>query len=202
MLPEMPWEKNHPPLMDAQLAANLPKYPFDPDGSTKASQQRRWEHKIVGTILKHFGLVAEATEMAKMVREKTGLACLTFDVFYHHYPSFPLWLAARKIPYVHETTMSDFIKGFTKTKMYRAFTDCESEIPDWRDEDRSGLVFEWLHVWPLAIIHNCYRGLKDQETVVFHHFPVTEQLVSVQSFSSFLNALAWTPASSPRVVGA
>lgn len=175
-------------------ADHLPKYPFDPEADTKAAQQRRWEHRVVGTMLKHYGLLRQASSMAAEIRERTGQGRLTFEIFRQFHPSFPTWLTAEKVPYVHQITMSDFIKGFKKTKLFKAYVDSETNSPEWVYEGgHHGLVFEWLHVCPMMILHNNYRSMRESETVIFHPIKLHDQLMAIQSFTSFLDTLPWSP---------
>lgn len=190
-----------PPLFDDIMAEMIPKYPFDPDGETKAAKQRRWEHRVVGLILSHYNLLRHAPEMTALTKDQLGHARLTFEAFRYFQPSFPIWLSAMKVPNVHKTTLEEFARGFTKTDLYDKFSLAEADTPEVFHGGRTGLVFEWLKVFPVAIIHNHYHAISRQELVLFYHFPKLDQLMAIQSLGSFLDALPWTPNDNPPRLG-
>jgi hypothetical protein len=184
------WGLPGEPLLGKAIAEQLPKF-FDADGATKAAQQRRWEHRIVGELLKFYGLVRHAPMLVADAKAQTGHGRLTLEAFHQFQPGFPFWLTAEKLPNVYKTTMTDFARNFLKTRMYDAFVEAEVNKP--RRYLVSGLVFEWLHVWQTAIIHNCFREMKTEGLVIYYNIPRTGQYMAVQSFSSFLESLPWSP---------
>jgi hypothetical protein len=170
----------------------LPKYPFDPEYATRAAQQRRWEHRVVCRILKHYGLIDDASEMMTMARDQTGMARLTLEAFHIIHPTFPLWLAAEKIPYVHKTTISELLTSLPDSKVYDGFSTAEIYRP--AAFAHSGLVFEWLHSpWAMAIIHDENRRIRKRALAI--EFMVNGHLLVLQSFASFLESLVWSPTS-------
>jgi hypothetical protein len=186
--PEAPWDG---PMLLGN--ANDLAYPFDPDIETAAAKQRRWEHAVVRRLLTRFNLLAEAPAMKSIAREQLGIGRLTFEAFVQVHPDFPLWLTAVKIPNVHKLSYSDWDKDWKKNPVYKNYVEAEANVPD-RFADYSGLVFEWLHHWPVAIIHNRYEPLVTPGTV--WHIKVkavTDQLLAIQSFDTWLAALKWRP---------
>jgi hypothetical protein len=162
----------------------------------KASQQRRWEHRVVGQLLTHYGLKQQAAALAQTAAGRSGVRGLTFAVFKEAYPTFPMWLACHKVPYVHELTVAKIVQRFTREPLWQTFEKAEADAPVAHQEGRFGLVFEWLKVWPTAILHNDYHALQRGGEWAFHfNWAGTDppQRFAVQSFASFLDSLPWTP---------
>lgn len=173
------------PFDDAFANLEPPRF----EAQSKAAQQERWEHRVVGKMLTHFS----ATQFAGALTEASGGPKWRFEGFKRVFPSFPIWLAMRKIPWAAETTVSDFAKNFTKTRIFKAFEEVEVDAPAAFRGGRFGLVFEWLHTWPTAIIHNFYHSLNATGTIIQHYSGKEKERFAVQSFESFLQSLPWLP---------
>lgn len=181
-------------LFDEDFEQSAEKIKFKAE-SPKVKQQR-WENKVVQRILTRFAIPAAAkSKILSFNTEKTGF--LSFASFHTLYPSFPVWLACQKIPYVHEDlTPERMVNRWTLTKTFQAFVDAEANSPlQYQNGQGLGLVFEWLHVFPVAIISNHYHESEDSETVFKHIIRTVKpyQHMAIQSFDSFLASLGWTP---------
>lgn len=156
----------------------------------------RWEHKIVGLILKKFGLEAAGSKIAAASRSRAGQPGLKFVDFKAFFPDFPVWFHCQKIPYVHTTTVADLFRAFEKTKLFRAFVNAESLAPPEYQAGRLVLAFEWLHVLPVAVFHNYYADSSTyDESVLLRNWTLTHppQRFALQSLSGFLDSLHWVP---------
>lgn len=179
------------------------KHPFDdliaaaanamPKADRTVTVNQRWEHKVIQTILSHYGLQSEAAAMARQVKEATGQSRLTFEVFKQTHPSFPTWLVCRKIPWTGDYKAEYMGEKFKESNVYREFMKAESEAPSQYWEGRLGLVFEWLHNGNMCIISNNYRQMNSEGWAFFYSFPKLDQLFAVQPFSAFLDSTAWSP---------
>lgn len=169
---------------------------FD-SSSSAVVQQQRWEHKVMSLVCSHFGLSDHASSMAKRCREMTGYRRLAFRYFLEGFPSFPTWLCCRKVPQLHKTSVGDLVNRWTTTPLFKAFVDAEaeSEAASEAEWPHVALVFEWLHVWPVCVMHNNYRASELSETVVYRPLRHTSppQILAVQSFQSFLSSISWSP---------
>src|SRR4051812_34526474 len=82
----------------------------------------RWEHKVVYKLLKYYGMESIASEMAGLVRDRTGgVKRLTFAMFKEYQPKFPMWLVCRRVPYIHAQEPQDYFRKFAKTRLYKSF---------------------------------------------------------------------------------
>lgn len=178
--------------LDESLEALIPPVFAAPDKEVTVTD--RWEHRVVKKLLQYFGRTEHAASMTREAKARTGVAGLTFAAFKQRFPTFPMWLTCRKIPFVHEMTFQEAAK-FKKCRVFKAFEKAESEAPEPYQEGRFGLVFEWLHVWPMAIIHNDYQTPRLEALSLTYPFPHTDppQLFALQSFDTYLASLLWSP---------
>ena len=177
------------PFDDALGEAPLPKVDME------ASKQERWEHKVVGLILDHFGLRRFAPDLAARARGETGRRRLAFHHFKQQFSSFPLWLACRKLPDVRTLTTRTFTREWEGSLLHKTFVLAEADSPPAYWEGRLGLVFEWLHNWPVAILHNDFRPGESAGWSFVWQVPNTDpmQVMAVQPFDAFLDSLRWRP---------
>lgn len=179
---------------DVAIRDHVGNVQFDVEAKTRAGQLRRWEHKVVGQLLRYYHLENLAPAMSNLSRERTGIRRLTMEAFRLEQPSFPLWLTAQFVPHVHKVTIQHVVKDLTKTNLFRAFAASEETVPDTYRSLQVGLVFPWLKVWPMAIIHDCGHRLMSPGAAIFVRFAGNEdQLLAIQSFDSFLASLPWLP---------
>lgn len=199
----LPDDGFHKPLFDAFLQPTgdaedkIPSYPLDESGA--AAKQRRWEHRVVGRLLKQFGLLSLSPTMCDMARERCGLRRLTVEAFLHFAPDFPVWLVARKLDNLHRMPLETFSrKGFLKSKIYKAYRLAEEDSADVHLAEGKGgrlaLVFEWLHFEPALVVHNYYHAVEGGECVFRVDAPNGERL-ALQPLDVFLSSLPWSPAS-------
>lgn len=163
--------------------------------SREEEKSFKWEHKVVGLVLQHFGLAGHGASLSATAKARVGRYRLTFEIFKEAFPSFPMWLSPRKIPFANKVTIQHLAKDFRKTKLFKAFLREEAAAPEPFQSGRFGVVFEWLNTWPVAIIHNDFRALRGRGDAWFHNWPDCDppQHFAVQSFSSFLVSLPWVP---------
>jgi len=175
---------NSPPSQPATPKASKPK------PSRECTKQQRWEHRVVTKILEHCGLSDQAWPLARVAYERTGLWWLSFAILDAVYP-IPAWLVCRKVPWVHRISIADLQRRFTKTRLFRAFANAEADASAAYRDGRVGLVFEWVGVWPMAVIHNCASAIPTDEPAIVRSWPNVEppQVVAIQSFDSFLRTL-------------
>lgn len=160
---------------------------------SKLTQQRRWEHRIVAKTLEHFGRPQLAKPIMDEMERSHDYRALSFAGLKSMISAFPAWLVCRKVPRVHQLTVEDCVKKFPKTNLFKAFEEAESIVPDRHQGMPYGLVFEWLHVWPTAIIHNFYHATQNGGTTILHYSAKTKERVAVQSFDAFLDSLPGFP---------
>lgn len=169
--------------------------PLEMDAGFEASKNQRWEHRVCKVLLEHYGLQTYARSIMEVSRAGRGVRALTFEAFKASFPSFPLWLVCRKIPWVHKTEFADLVRKFTKSRPFKAYQRFEGDAPEAYRAGRLGVVFEWVRVWPMCVLTNYYHGTTAGETAVFYEAKATNprELFVLQSFRSFLNNLPWAP---------
>lgn len=172
------------------------KAQFHSKEQTDRTAQDRWEHKIVGNILAKFNLQSSGKQIMQIgAKREPKLHSLRFYAFKQLYPSFPVWLVCRKIPYVYrDLTPERMVKSWTKLKVFEAFEQAETEAPpEYQTGSSFGIVFEWLGVFPVAIMSNAYYESEFSETVFKRTLRNVQpyQHMAIQSFDNFLGSLRW-----------
>jgi hypothetical protein len=122
----------------------------------RAAARVAYEERIVKKILVRGGLDGEIGKLCMRAKEKTGKARLTFEWFYEEYPSFPVYLSMRKVPFVYQVTPKDLFNKFCSTPMFKIWEEFRDEAPV-RDRPVA-LVFDWPAVkGTQMVIHNWER---------------------------------------------
>jgi hypothetical protein len=159
-------------------------------------RQVRWEARVVRHLLEFYGLEGKAADLMRECEERTGEPRLQFCWFLKYYPTFPVRLVPLKIDYLHEMTFADLFGRFTATRLYKAFEAAVEIVAD--DSVPYGLVFEWLHVDGMMIIHN-HQGRRRRHscTRIIRRVGAGKdcpgQVVMVEGFRPFLQSLPWKP---------
>lgn len=151
------------------------------------------EEKVVKSILRKFGLTQRLETIKSRAREETGHAKISLDWFQLAYPSFPLWLGAKTIPWVRDL-WGDLRDRFTRTKLYEGWQSV-AELQPPGDDRAVGLVFTWP-AFGECILHSHFRG----GDLGFEKVPGLRIVVSMKSletpltvepFAQFLEYLEW-----------
>lgn len=118
----------------------------------KVMTRDAYEERVVKKILAKAGLESIARELALQAKDLTGKARVSVAGFRAMYPSFPIWLEARKIGNMHEVTFKELFGKFTSTRVYKTWSELRDQAP----EDKPfGLIFDWPSVpGTQMIIHN------------------------------------------------
>ena len=153
---------------------------------------------MVRKVLKHFGINITGAALRQSAGEFGESDLATFSWFVHEFPSFPVMLGARFIPYVHEITLADLYKRISRTKIYSAYEELRAAAPDDSAEGKIGLIFHWPDLGDMV--------LHDYETLAVSGFRMSwyrahervlhlDTLVNNTSKSGFLHALSgyWAP---------
>src|SRR5262245_46495143 len=83
------------------------------DEGSATRKRQRWENRQVQLILRHFDI--------SFVPSAFGAKYYSFMALMKAFPTFPVWLAFRKIPYVHKETDHDLTVRPTKSRLYRVY---------------------------------------------------------------------------------
>lgn len=124
----------------------------------KARRSASYEAQMVKKVLGHFDIRLSSARLREQCAEWGESGSPTFAWFANEYPSFPLYLGATFIPYVHETTLEQLYKSFLKTKVYQAYDAFLAGVPDDYAGVNVGLIFAWGGVGDLVL-----HGLVDLE---------------------------------------
>lgn len=116
-----------------------------------------YEEKILKKILIRAGMEGKIKELAFRAKETTGKASLSFAAFYDEYPTFPIYLGMRKVPYAWKVPITDLFNKFCSTPMFKAWEEFKNEAPV--EDVPVGVVFDWPGFRPTQmIIHNDWNG--------------------------------------------
>lgn len=170
-------------------------YNADIIAEKKAISQHAYEEKIIKQILTHVGLEKEVGKLCMPVKEKTGRGRLTFEWFYEAYPSFPIYLGMRKIPFAFQVSAKDLFNKFHTTPMYNEWMNFCDEAP--AEDKPLGIVFDWPGIkGTQMIIHNDQNTLHRYDTCPRMMCRTkTGAMVTIEQFNKYLipTLATWVP---------
>lgn len=173
-------------------------YNADVIAAKKATSLIAYEEKIVKKILTSAGMANNAKELAMRAKEKTGKARLSFELFYEEYPTFPVYLAIRKLPFVHKIMTKDLFNKFCSTIMFKEWQWFVDEAPVVTKP--IGLVFDWPGIkGTQMVLHNmqCTQEWFDNNLRLVRAIGSGKniQLITVEQFDPFIKELLsyWMP---------
>lgn len=179
------------------LDAGRERQALEQDGS----RQRRYEHAVVAQILARCGLGQSTAAWVREEKFRLGTEGLSLAWFNEKFEDFPLHLGAQKIEWAHKTTLADFFKRFTKTRIFEAYKQflITADLDD--REARLGFVFEMPKLGRM-ILHNLPRDVDTLGEDVDHGvrlvYPNGRPVVVyvIEEFSKLLDVLThtWQPA--------
>jgi hypothetical protein len=174
---------------------DLFRQPLDSKSRDELDQisHRKWEATVVSRLLRFYEVEHMAPFIKNLCRERTGKGWLLFVWFLNVYPSFPVWLGFRRVKYLHQLTMDDFLNRFSKTQVFTAYNDVVQEAPEeWLEAGKPvGLVFEQFHGMGATILTDCERPMADEHTRLVKKFRNKE--FYFEPLQDFLRSLTWTP---------
>lgn len=154
------------------------------------------EEKVVKAVLRKFGIIEKLGSIKDQAKQATGHARISLDWFQIAYPSFPLWMGAKTVPWVRDL-WGDLRDRFTRTKLFEAWEAVSEHQPP-GDGRAVGLVFTWP-AFGECILHSHFRG----GDLGFEKVPGLRIVVSMKSletpltiepFAQFLEYLDWPQA--------
>jgi hypothetical protein len=119
------------------------------------------EDRAVRRVLRLMGQEGVINGLRSESQLATGRPELSFALFHHEYPRWPVRLGASRVRFVHKISLVELLRNFTKTILFRAYMDfAEDYGVDIRSES-GGLIFQWPgHT--MMILHN-YRQQGDTD---------------------------------------
>jgi hypothetical protein len=153
----------------------------------------RWQETIVKKLLRFYGLGHTERELRNRCADRTGNHYLLFCWFHDEHPTFPVWFAFRKVRYLHELTLEDYLHRFSKTPLFAAWTEAWEQAPEhWLAAGQPiALAFESLHGMGAAVLTDCERPLADDSTRLVKSFRGVP--LYMESLDQFLTGLGWQP---------
>lgn len=152
-----------------------------------AAREASWEETAVRTVLRWLGLcsIGQLRQAAKdlgLENDKVGFAAL-HGIYY----DLPCVFVASRVPYVHQITLLDLAKRFTKTSVFRAWEVCEEQMGP-----QSVMVFPWPDLCT-TVMHR-QTPSEDEDDFVFRKYfkGVTYTIEPLQRFLRGL-AASWSP---------
>lgn len=114
---------------------------FDLD-DWKAKKNSSYEERILKQVMSAIGVREKISLLKSRCQEVTGSYNLNWDWFNDEFPTFPVRLMVRSIPYVHTVTLLDLFQRFSKTPIYKGYCDA-IDLYGESDAKADGLVFNW-----------------------------------------------------------
>lgn len=171
-----------------------------------ADRQERWEDRVVRRIVQaRFTTAADGAaaiaSMRSSLREQTDRTALTMEILSQHFPSFPMWIISRPIPYAHKHV--DYGEFQAKrehwfVKLWKESLLTASNMTDYRPV---GLVFEMVNKnSQFNLLHNHQRRkwpqIKGASVVINDPKNAPEGPLWLEPLDFYLASINWTPKSS------
>lgn len=157
------------------------------------ARQQRFENLVTKRILKYMGITVPDGKLRNLYAEHYGIGDLTpagaAELF-----KFPLYLAARKLPYIQELTVPFMLgKKFGKSKLARTFFEVWEEKPATWD-GAIGLAFQWPGMegdYGILVMHNLSSDLFNGFGKITRHFEIEGEPfdVVIETLESLLTAV-------------
>lgn len=120
-----------------------------------------FEDSAVRAVLRKVGFASSISHLKRECLDSTGSDYLAFPWFHDAHPRFPVLFGTAKIYGLSDRTASDLITRFTKTPIFKAFSDFVEDDGISLKEDHVGVIFRWRSK-PMMVIHSYPR---DDEVV-------------------------------------
>ena len=166
--------------------------------SWKSSKQSNFEERVVKEIIKRYGLNGQGVR--KLCEDATGSPSYRWELFKEMYPTFPITIVPKVIPYVHTVSLNDLFNRFTSTLLYAGIADAiDDNIQKGTELESVAVVFNWPQVTGLTAIHNFLVNHDSSETRIVRRVNVFKRPVTfvIEKFSSLLDMLeghwSWSP---------
>lgn len=155
-----------------------------------AEKNSNFESRMVKEVLKFYGLGSVEKDLRGAAKRVTGEGSLNFRWFDEFYPSFPVRLGARSLPYVFKWGPSQCRKHFTSSPMWKAFEDVRDNVPEHLDNGQIGVIFYWNEYGNIVLSNY------DHDIPTCTHFQglnLYNKRFWMEDVKSFLGRLNWHP---------
>ena len=163
-------------------------------GLEEAEEDRtvRWETRILQKIANRFKMSKLMSQIRVANKESTGKTDADIASFDSLYPSFPLRLVARKLPYIVKVSVADLFRRPTTLgpwKLYLELVDAAEAVGDPRDVT---FVFDWPKLTAMALTTYPFSS---NEVRCFCSGLVGQvgRPISMVRFDDLLRELTWEP---------
>jgi hypothetical protein len=156
----------------------------------KALSMAHYEDRIVRKLMTQAGLQTQIPVMLKEVHDTTGVKPnLTFGLFHDHFPSFPVWLSIRRVPFVHEVSIKDLFNRFPSLKITEWWSEAVEAGPEGKP---AALIFDFPGVKGSQLVcHNWDTDMELRETRICRRIgPGRGQLIWIERFEPFFDGIA------------
>lgn len=110
-------------------------------------------------LVKRFPSVGSITDLRRLCKGKTGGDKATLSWFYEEFPSFPIRVMYREVPWVRDM-WAGLQSGFKRSELYAAWTESMA-LANRQGHDLDGkpmaVVFNWPK-WKMCCIHDAASG--------------------------------------------
>lgn len=148
-----------------------------------------YEEKIVKKILANANLSEEAGSLARNVKVAIGKGRVTFAWFFVEHQNFPVWIAVRKIPYVHRLSLATLFNKFPSSALVETWAEALDLTP--YVDKPTGLVFDLMGIQGTQmILHNWTDApILDKHTKIFREIGTgkSKRVLCLEQFEPFLN---------------
>ncbi len=151
----------------------------------------RFEETVVGRLLKFHGLESRGPELRARCRSLTGRAHLLFIHFLDEYPTFPVFAVFDKITYLHDLTVEDWVRRFTKTEVFKRY-EVARPLALARDEAKPlALIFPTFNFGGVMIVHTTPAGMRPGCRRM--SAAVDDSVYTFEPLEDFLATQRWVP---------
>jgi hypothetical protein len=161
----------------------------------QAKKAQAYDERIIKFLITRLGLEEHIQEIRQQVKEVTGTPGLNREIFKDYFPSFPVNILPVRIPYLHQVTIADLYKRFTKTPVGKAIS--EYALDYIAESLHFALVFNWPDIGVMCL-HNYYTYLgvcSDTCLVRRIQFEDTGVFLVLEKFTALIDLIKerWQP---------
>lgn len=157
-------------------------------------KEENYEERIATMLLRRFDLNHKMQDLRKQCEERTGDDRLSLTWFYENYPTFPVLLAARRLAGIHQLSVDELFRCFTKTKIFRSYLE-------WFEEQEPGfsgcvgVAFNWPGLGTMVMHDYASSNILESEDALFVRMLSNGRVCTLERWRSFIKKMSsiWTP---------
>jgi hypothetical protein len=156
-------------------------------------------------LVNRFPSIGSFPQLKKLCKEQTGDTKVTLSWFYEEYPSFPVRVIYKNIPWIRDM-WAGLHNGFKKTELYSAWKSNEETFKLNGTDDflskPTAIVFNWPS-WKTCCIHNLeskqfggswysVAAAKDDDCLKIYKSLKNGESFVIEPFEQLLDSITWS----------